>query len=316
MWLWPSDQTSCGTDPCRANQAAVRAATWAWLNGGGCWGAAKSRGGRPAGAAAGGGAGRGGGVAVVRDLQLAALAGVGDRVEAGQQAGPAHAVERAAAVADEVGGDVHAAGRVAGHHDAVRVAAVVGDVVADPLDGCRDVLRAGRPGVLGGEPVRHRDADPTVADRPRPDVVVHRGAGDVLVAAGEAAAVDEQDDGGLVAGRAGAGRVDVEAVAFVVAVAAVAVDLGRGVAGLLVERREQRPAALHQLRGDHRAHRGQMRDDVRREVLGHSPGAFRRGGRFGVGDRSSMTGYGLVPLGAGTHNGAAGACGRLRAATV
>ena len=32
MWLWPSDQITCGTVPLRANQAAVRPAIWRWLN--------------------------------------------------------------------------------------------------------------------------------------------------------------------------------------------------------------------------------------------------------------------------------------------
>ena len=32
MWLWPSDQITCGTVPLRANQAAVRPAIWPWLN--------------------------------------------------------------------------------------------------------------------------------------------------------------------------------------------------------------------------------------------------------------------------------------------
>jgi hypothetical protein len=32
MWLWPSDQITCGTVPFAANQAAISPAAWAWLN--------------------------------------------------------------------------------------------------------------------------------------------------------------------------------------------------------------------------------------------------------------------------------------------
>src|SRR5215813_7906148 len=112
-----------------------------------------------------------------------------------------------------------------------------------------------------------------MADRPRPDKVIARGSWVMLVAADEPAAVDEQEDGSA---RLGAARaVHVEAVPRVVPVAAVTVDPGRGVADLLVERCQQRPRGLRQLRRDRRAHRLELRDHVRRQLLRHRPNTFR-----------------------------------------
>ena len=34
MWLWPSENTTCGTVSFFANQEAVSAAIWVWLNSG------------------------------------------------------------------------------------------------------------------------------------------------------------------------------------------------------------------------------------------------------------------------------------------
>jgi hypothetical protein len=77
-------------------------------------------------------------------------------------------------------------------------------------------------------------------DRPRADKVIARGPWDVLVSGDEPAAMDEHDDRGKAGSRI-ATRVDVEAVPGVLAVAQVADDPRRGVTGLLVIRREQRP---------------------------------------------------------------------------
>ena len=272
MWLWPSDQITGGTVPLRGEPGGGERRDLALAERGVALGDGEDQrhlavnqpgqradlGGRP--------------VAEVAELGLAALADVRDLVEAGQQACAPDAVERACPLPGQVGGDVHAAGRVARHHDPRRVAAVGGDVVADPLDGGGDVLRAGRPGVPGGEAVGDRHADPAVADRPRADVVVHRGACHVLVAADEAATVHEQEDRGA---RLVTGGVHVESLPFVIAVGEVAVDLRRGVADLVVERLEQCPARRHQFRRDRRAHRGELRDHVGRKLLRHSCGTFR-----------------------------------------
>src|SRR6185437_14995975 len=135
-----------------------------------------------------------------------------------------------------------------------------------------DVLGAGRPGELGRQAVGDRDADPAVADGPGADVVVHRGARHVLVAADETAAVHEHEDGGPVLVARG---VHVEAVPWVVAVGEVAVDLRRVVADLVVERLEQCPAVRHQFWRDRRVHPGELGYHIGRQLLRHSRYTFR-----------------------------------------
>jgi len=145
---------------------------------------------------------------------------------------------------------------VAGHDDAPRVAAVAGDGLPGPLDGGRDVLRAGRPFVTGREPVGDRDADPAVPDRPGAHVVILRGAGSVLVTTGEAATVREQHDGRI--RREVVAGVHVEPVPLVRAVADVPGDLRRPVTELVVVGRQEGPAALDEVRGEGRAEREKL----------------------------------------------------------
>src|SRR6185437_4547807 len=193
-------------------------------------------------------------------------------VDAGDQRDAAHA-RKVAAVAGREVGDVRRARRVAHDDDPVGVAAVLGDVLAEPADRRGDVLRARRPFHLGGVAVGDVHADPAVPDRPGAHHVVGRGARVVLVARHEPAAVHKHEDrhrvvGGAVAGRL-AGRVHVEAVPLVLAVAEVADDPRRGVAELLVERREQRPRGLREFRGDRCVKRAQPRDYVLGQLLDH-----------------------------------------------
>lgn len=83
------------------------------------------------------------------------------------------------------------ASRRAHQDDAIGIAAMLGRMTLEPVDDRRDILRPGRPAMVGGKAIIDDDAQEPGLSRHPADIGIGPGVGAALIAFQETAAMDE-----------------------------------------------------------------------------------------------------------------------------